>query len=279
MFSVVGLVAAIMFLEDPRVKRNQEKPKSEKAALSEKESAKAQEPAQKTDKQAGGWFPQLSTSGWFSILTVSFISFVQVGVDEIYSLWCKQSVADGGLGWDIDQVGTSLCFAGITTLFIQVLVYPKLDKSLGTKNCFRLAMALYGVVLVLNPCFNALAVHVASTNSHPMLLWLPLLLLLSFRALAATCAFTSAMILVSACAQSTGASAGMVNGLSNCLAATFRMGAPVLAGILWSWSLWGERSWPLNFHCVFLLLSATCALAVGATWFIKSDKKDEVEKC
>jgi hypothetical protein len=205
--SLLGILLGYVYLEETHSSKSimrADSTVSETSALlsSSRQSSHTSEPA--VPEEASFWgsvqrrlepFSQLTV---YSILCYSCISLVQVVVDETYSLWSLMPPEKGGLSFDTSDIGASLGFAGLLTLFVQIFLYPKVQKRFNTLACFRWAMFIYAAVLLVQPQLGPWALYL---KQHPHVwkgwLWVPLLTLLLFRAIAATTAFTAAMMLVS----------------------------------------------------------------------------------
>ncbi|PFX20652.1 putative peptide/nitrate transporter [Stylophora pistillata] len=84
------------------------------------------------------------------------LSFVVIGYDELFSLWAATGSELGGLGFSTDQIGTALlCVAG-PMLLLQLWVYPKLERRLGSIRVFQLANVVMGISIASLAALNTL---------------------------------------------------------------------------------------------------------------------------
>ncbi|KAJ1973633.1 hypothetical protein H4R33_006936, partial [Dimargaris cristalligena] len=104
--------------------------------------------------------------------------------------------------------------------------------------------------------------------------WIALIAALFTRVCGATLCFTSANILISNSVPNR-AALGTVNGFTQTVGSLARAIGPMLAGILWSWSLANGYPFPLNSHFVFIVASliAFVTYLITFTWHPRINRR------
>ncbi|KNC99651.1 uncharacterized protein SPPG_09241 [Spizellomyces punctatus DAOM BR117] len=201
--------------------------------------------------------PALTRLTLLSLYAFASWAFQQIIFDETYPLYASTSLGRGGLGFQSKDIGVSLSMLGILTLFIQIFIYPRLERKYGALYLYRAALLGLIPAFVAVPFVNAIAKARGSERGRTedgqidWLVWGALMSCLGWRIFFNVVSFTSVTILVNNSVTDP-ANLGTVNGVGQCAAAGVRTIGPALAGAIWSWSL--SSSLPLKHHLVYHIL-------------------------
>ncbi|KAJ1980382.1 hypothetical protein H4R33_005485 [Dimargaris cristalligena] len=252
--------------------------------------------AEPPTKQLGAWAALAIAFNRDSLLCIAGyfgLSLVAIMFDELYPVWSATHPDLGGIGLNSQTIGFTLSAAGIAVLYVQITVYPKIQRYLGSLLCFRYGMLLYTVLALAFPFIAALE---SGRRTHPSLplsptfsnhetflmppadtpptsesirgiTWVILILALILRVISNTLSFTSSNILVNNSVPKREA-LGTVNGVGQTAGSLGRSIGPLLAGAVWSWSLASGHGFPFDFHFVFFVISlfAFVTFLVTYTW-------------
>ncbi|KAJ1555542.1 hypothetical protein HK405_000705, partial [Cladochytrium tenue] len=197
-----------------------------------------------------------------TISAYALLAFREIIFDEIFSLWAVAPPKIGGLGFSASDIGLCLSIIGCATLFLQLVVYPRLARRYSALRLFRVGQTIYAVVFVAFPPLAALA---DVPDQGRELLWAALLAALVVRQVAEVMSYTSVMILIKDAAD--GGNLGIVNGSAQTLAALARSVGPLVGGSAWAFGLTSGLGFPLDTNLVFaLLVTLGVAGAVHARW-------------
>ncbi|TPX37689.1 hypothetical protein SmJEL517_g00556 [Synchytrium microbalum] len=200
-----------------------------------------------------------------TIFAYSMLSFQNIMLDEVFSLWTVTPPRDGGLGFTSTDIGFSLSIMGVVTLICQLGLYPSLSRRFGAATLYRIAMPCYIFVFLAYPLVSTY-VSTGEGGSRDGFVWPVLLLVMTCRTFLNVCAFTSIMIMINNAAPL--GKLGIVNGISQTSAAFVRSVGPCLGGSLWAWSLTNSQAFPLNHWFVFFFLMVMGSLASLQSWIV-----------
>ncbi|KAJ1921901.1 hypothetical protein H4219_000247 [Mycoemilia scoparia] len=185
--------------------------------------------------------------------------------EEVYPIWAASDISVGGLGFNERMIGFSLAMVGFTVIYLQLFVYPNLERRKGCIWCYRRGLTLlipyhvaipflsYIAGLAQTHASRSLGASMASFNTDSpayFAMWGVLIVLLLLRMVGTVLCFTSINIILTNVAPSTSA-LGKLNGAQQLIASTMRMAGPILAGILWSTSIKHTWPFPFNSHLVW----------------------------
>ncbi|KAI0233366.1 hypothetical protein L0F63_003221 [Massospora cicadina] len=190
---------------------------------------------------------QLSRSTWIVIVSFTSLSLMTIMVEQLFPFWASTSPAKGGLGFDERSIGAVFAISGFALVLMQLLVYPLIQRCLGTKFLYKWVFIAYIPIVLLMPAAS-------STNSA----FLFVAIVYGYRTCCGVTAFTSYNILLpETCSVRI---LGRVNGISQSLGSLARALGPSLCGYLWSWSLGNHLPFPFDYHFMFLVISAMCLI-------------------
>ncbi|CAO3687686.1 unnamed protein product [Umbelopsis ramanniana] len=149
-------------------------------------------------------------------------------------------------------------------MFMQVVMYPRLQRRFGTIPLFRTMLAL-GTVVYFSQGFIREFVQRQMYRT----LWAVLIIFLFLKSATISVMFTSSMILVATHGANSN-KRGFINGLAETLAAGVRGIGPALGGTAYSWALSAEYlpQW-LRWQFVFIMVSTICFANFIESWWIR----------
>ncbi|KAI9591300.1 major facilitator superfamily domain-containing protein [Syncephalis fuscata] len=207
---------------------------------------------------------------WAPIVAGGALAFQSIIFDEIFPIWAATPIILGGLNFSSNNIGATLSAAGVFTLFVQLFLFPSLERRFGPHRLFYLSMFAYSVVLFIFPSLSLL-VGVSYGEIDPrILLWTCLILCMGWRITCSVLSFTSYNLLILESARGTG-TLGTVNGAAMCAQSLARAIGPALGGILWSWSLQAKCDYPFNYSLTWNI--AGCASLITAIWMMRTIPK------
>ncbi|EPS36894.1 hypothetical protein H072_9499 [Dactylellina haptotyla CBS 200.50] len=210
------------------------------------------------DEQETGYsddndYPSLFASSkpvpWNEILTPSTIvllatyfifNLAMVGYNSLYPIFVS-SPPPIGRATPVKEIGLSLAFAGVVTIFFQVLFFARLQYKAGNEFSFKAALGLFALTFFAMPLIGY------EDNIGKVWLWVELAVVLTFKVVSSITALTCAMILITNCAPNT-SQLGSINGLAQTLSAAGRAFGPFASGGLFTlgtrhhngeWIPWG----------------------------------------
>ncbi|KAJ2610338.1 hypothetical protein H4S08_003652 [Coemansia sp. RSA 1365] len=219
-------------------------------------------------------FRRLLSGNWLAGL--AFIIGTQV-----YPIFAATKPSDGGLGFGTRSIGFSLSISGIAILYLQLVVYPRLERKHGALKCYQMGLKIMTPYYFMLPFLSMLASHIERTVgggdailalpfpeswiSHAgleyCLLWILLVILVVFQLVGDILAFTSINLLVANIAPSR-ATLGASNSLQQLITSLNRLVGPLAAGSIWSWSIKHQLPYPFNSHFIWVL----CGTLMFFSW-------------
>lgn len=130
----------------------------------------------------------------------------------------------GGLGLASPTVGLYLATFGICGILLQLFIYPRVQKYIGTLGAFRLASSIFPIAYIFAPYLSLL-------SGNPKAKWPAMAAVLLAQVMARTMAFPSSVILLTEAAPRRSV-LGTVHGAGNTLSALASATGPVLGGML-----------------------------------------------
>lgn len=137
--------------------------------------------------------------------------------------------SSGGMGFSPRIVGVSLATVGILGIFIQLFLYPRLQKRIGTLGVFRLANTMFPLAYTAAPFLVLLAGHQTAK-------WPAVGAILLLQVMARTMAIPSSIVLLTEAAPGRHAM-GTVHGTGNMLGALASAVGPVMGGVILAWGI------------------------------------------
>lgn len=188
-----------------------------------------------------------------NILAYSLLSAQSTACDQIFPMFLATSIADGGLSLDPSTIGICLSITGAIAMVLQIVIFPPLQRRLGSAWCFRTATAFYSCVYLTIPFLQRLSGKSTST------VCLGVLAVLFGRTLAGVFAFPASAIMITN-AVPTVRLLGSVNGLNQAAGSFMRMLGPAVFGFILSYSL-EIKHIELVWSCLALLAAIGCTIS------------------
>jgi MFS family permease len=130
----------------------------------------------------------------------------------------------GGLGLAPPTVGVFLAILGICGIMLQLFIYPRIQKRIGTIGALRLANSIFPLAYIFAPFLSLLAEHATAK-------WSAMVTVLFLQVMARTMAIPSTVILLTEAAPRRSV-LGSVHGTGNTLSAFASAIGPVIGGVL-----------------------------------------------
>ncbi|GAW17647.1 hypothetical protein ANO14919_071070 [Xylariales sp. No.14919] len=157
----------------------------------------------------------------------------------------------GGLGLRSATIGIWLATFGIGGILLQLFIYPRLQKRIGTRGVFRIALFLFPVTYVAAPYLSLLA------GDHGVR-WVFLGFIVCAQIMARTMAIPSTVILLTEAAPARTV-LGTIHGAGNMLASLARAVGPAVGGYVFALGV--EEGVIGLVWWLYLVGVALCALA------------------
>jgi MFS family permease len=164
------------------------------------------------------------------IIAYIFLALVAVSVEAVLVLWLYTPVDGGGIEFSVQEIGSILAVGGIISTFLNIVVFPPLQRRIGTLPIYRFAMAMFPFLIILFP-----TIHFIATSSNHELTKYCVLFMIVFRSIAGL-VFTGNMILVNASAPSRDY-LGAVNGAAQMVVSLMRAIGPTVSTVLFALSM------------------------------------------
>ncbi|CAH9073333.1 unnamed protein product [Cuscuta epithymum] len=148
--------------------------KHDSVSVSSRNSYKALEAASKTSKNDGGSKDSKKSifNNWplmSSIIIYCVFSLHEMAYTEIFSLWAESPRRLGGLSYSSDDVAVVLAISGFGLLALQFIVYPFMERTIGSLMVSRIAgilaiplLASYPYIAMLSGIILTLVLNCAS---------------------------------------------------------------------------------------------------------------------
>ncbi|KAJ2644294.1 hypothetical protein GGF44_000705 [Coemansia sp. RSA 1694] len=193
--------------------------------------------------------------------------------EQLYPIFAATDPRDGGLGLDPRSIGWSLGIEGVVVVYIQLVIYPHLERKYGALHCYRRGLSTAIPYLVSMPFLSIIAAHLqtqAGTSSTAMLvekvvMWVILMSIMTMRIMSSVLTYTSINLIIANMAP-TRADLGFMNGTHQLAMSIMRIFAPIVSGSLWSWSIKHSLPFPLNSHLVWMLSAVLIAIVLKLTY-------------
>lgn len=170
----------------------------------------------------------------------------------------------GGLGLASPSVGLYLATFGICGILVQLFIYPRVQRRIGTLGCLRLASTLFPLAYLFAPYLSLL-------SGRPIARWPAMAIVLFTQVMARTTAYPSNVILLTDAAPQRNV-LGTVHGAGKTLSALASAVGPVIGGIMLSWGIKKGVVGIVWWTWLFLI----ALMALGWSWVMKSREEEEI---
>lgn len=188
-----------------------------------------------------------------NIIAYSLLSAHTTSFDQIFPMFLATSIKDGGLGLEPATIGVCLSIIGAVAMVAQIVIFPPVQRKLGSAWCLRASTVFYCGVYLGVPFLQKLAGRDIKTVCGGVLL------ILFGKVLAGVFAFPASAILVTNAVPSARL-LGSVNGLNQAIGSFMRMLGPAVFGFILSYSL-ESKMIALVWICLSALSAVGCLIA------------------
>ena len=216
----------------------------------------------------------LSKNVCLCIMSYAIWCFLQVIYDEVYALFVATPIALGGLQFSSFEMGAVLSLLGIVQVIGQLILFPIAERKYGLVGSLKLASVTMVIFSILLPFVGDLARHVVTspdglyTFTQKAIVFNALLFVLAGRNFGCVIGYIAVMILVNDSAPGKH-TLGVVHGFGQVAASLVRSAGPALAGILWTWSLSNNLSFPFDFHFTLFLTAIIACVSFATASFVR----------
>ncbi|KAJ1662329.1 hypothetical protein IW140_005960 [Coemansia sp. RSA 1813] len=207
------------------------------------------------------------------VMTTNFFMCLSVSMaEQIYPIFAATSTNDGGLGFESRNIGFSLAISGLAIFYLQIFVYPRLERKYGALFCYQRGQTLIVIPFTCLSLLSKLAAHLEALThgANPLqlpeswnitatleyaALWILLIALLLTQIVSKVMAFTSINLITANLAPSR-AELGFMNGTQQMAMTVTRIIGPLLTGLIWAWSIKHSWSFPFDSHFVWTVATA-----------------------
>ena len=197
-----------------------------------------------------------------SLLLYTLVSFIYIQFDELFALWSRLPFGEGGLEFDSSTMGKAYSIGGISLFFFQIFLFGPIERYLGTLRTFQTGLLFSLPSFLLLPLAGLV-------RENETAVWVLIGMAQVLRACAGVQAFTAVFLMVSN--SITTESRGSLNGIGQTLGSLGRMGGPIFAGVLFSWSLENGLAFPFDYHFLFLILAMIVFTTFLVSLFLSRD--------
>ena len=92
---------------------------------------------QNSQQKPHGRFALISRGVIISVILYIMISFLCPLITQVIPVWAAREPAEHGLDFEEQQLGIMYSIGSITSLLFQFLLFPRIDKAVGSANSFR----------------------------------------------------------------------------------------------------------------------------------------------
>ncbi|KAJ2741487.1 hypothetical protein GGI20_005158 [Coemansia sp. BCRC 34301] len=209
------------------------------------------------------------------MVTNAIMCFAYNLCDQLYPIFAATDPRDGGLGLDPRSIGLSLGIEGIVVVYLQLVVYPRLERKYGVLYCYRRGLSFAIPYLVCMPFLSIIALQLQTQTGASVFfmsyeyiaMWVLLMSFMTMRITSNVLAYTSINLMITNMAPSR-ADLGFMNGTQQLAMSVMRIFAPAVSGILWSWSIKHSLPFPFNSHFVWMLSATLVAIVLWQSYLI-----------
>eukprot|EP01047_Picozoa_sp_COSAG01_P066375 COSAG01_NODE_9148_length_2537_cov_1.123462_3_plen_262_part_00 len=105
------------------------------------------------------WWTIFSTrSTATACMAYVYTALIFIIYDEMFPVFGKTDVAQGGLGFTAEDIGSALSVGGVVLIIYQMFIFPNIVKRFGLINVYRLGTKLTLLLMIIFPFVHLLAV-------------------------------------------------------------------------------------------------------------------------
>ena len=92
-----------------------------------------------------------------SILCYATWCLITIIYEEVYALFVAEPLSHGGLAFNSFEIGLALSLTGFVQVFVQLFIFPYLERTIGIVRVFRWAAILMAIFSLLLPFISDFA--------------------------------------------------------------------------------------------------------------------------
>ena len=174
-----------------------------------------------------------------------FHSFNAIAMSEVYPLWLLSGESDGGLNLMASNIGTIISFVGFSLLIFQAFLYPWLAKRFSVTELMKHSMLYLAPCIFLTPFLSTLDITAAVVLCT---------LLRCIQMCLVMCMFTATFLAINNASNDD--NRGASNGLAMLIGSVSKGLGPIMASVLFAWSINNDNVFPFDHHFIFFVISA-----------------------
>lgn len=218
-------------------------------------------------------FSALFTPTVISVLLGSILVFFQNSSWAVLvPMFAYTRFEDGGLGLNMNEIGTALTTNGFAAIIIQTIAFPHLQKRWGTLKVFRTVLMVWPIAFGLLPVIRWMAKYerdIYGQEEGSRAAMIGLMSVLAIKGIGGI-SMVCLALLVNAAAPSP-STFGALNGLGQSCSALARTFAPAVTGAVFSISI-NQHGFGANLIWFYGILMSLMSFFVAQTIKIKSDQ-------
>mmetsp|Transcript_1060 Transcript_1060/g.2592 ORF Transcript_1060/g.2592 Transcript_1060/m.2592 type:complete len:411 (+) Transcript_1060:1078-2310(+) len=199
----------------------------------------------------------------------SLQSISQTVFAEVLPLWCWADKANGGLNYQINQIGLVLTCSYLALIVVQRPLYEQLVLRNGIRWILIVSLAVAIPLVILLP-FQSMLI------THKTVLWCSLVLVCNLYNLLNFQIFNAQNLLINNSVIQT--SRGKLNGVAMSISSFCKAIGPLIGGVLFAFTSTHDWAYPFNFSFVFNILGLMFAIQLLVTRRLPSSIEDAIEK-
>ncbi|KAJ3314542.1 hypothetical protein HDV04_006081 [Boothiomyces sp. JEL0838] len=211
---------------------------------------------------------------YYSFILYTLTSFIYIQYDELFALWSRLPVSEGGLNFSSSDQGAAFAIGGFMLFFYQIFLFAPIEKALGCLKTFQTGLLLSLPAFIILPLIGKYGMLHEGRVEY--LMWTLVGVCNILRTVGGVQAFTSTFIMVSNSVTSN--YRGEINGSAQSLGSIGRMLGPIFAGTLFTWSLESNLPYPFDYHFVFNLLAVIVFLGYLISLRMPKDIDNRLEE-
>lgn len=187
------------------------------------------------------------------MLTFTMIHINNVAMVAVIPLYAYTKILDGGLGMTLEQIGFILSVNGIGLIFVQLFLFPPLQRRFGAVNLYKWSVPTFTITNLLLPIVTYL-VHLKGNTTTMSLAYMTVVMIM--RSPGVMCYVCSMMLVKMLSPSST--SLGTLNGMMQTCRAFAQAIGPMLGTSLFAISI---STGILGGNLVWIVLALISVLA------------------
>ncbi|KAH9810161.1 major facilitator superfamily domain-containing protein [Melampsora americana] len=187
------------------------------------------------------------------MLTFTMIHITNVAIVAVIPLYAYTKVLNGGLGMTLEQIGFILSVNGIGLIFVQLFIFPPLQRRFGAVNLYKWLVPTFTITYLCLPIVTYL-VHLKGNTTTMSLVYMTVVMII--RSPGVMCYVCSTMLVKMLSPSST--SLGTLNGIMQTCRAFAQAVGPMLGTSLFAISI---STGILGGNLVWIVLAMISVLA------------------